>query len=171
PMFLFQQLDRAHVTTATKETIQLVGGGELRLQGGPVLLESLRADLMRVLNQSKNSVEVAYRDALITLDPGEKVDLPVVGSEGLPKAADSAWKAMEGTGFPVRTRGALETGSGSDPLVSPGAASTGGLSTGASPCARWARAASKPWGWNGSSNWTKRSRCAGWSRSHRCLLP
>ena len=130
PMFLFQQLDRAHVTTATKETIQLVGGAELRLQGGPVLLESLRADLLRVLNQSKTSVQVAYRDALIALDPGEKVDLPVVGSEGLPKPADSAWKVMEGTLFPVRTRGALETGGGSDPVVSPGAASTGGLSPG-----------------------------------------
>ena len=57
-------------------------------------------------------------------------NLCYVGSEGLPKPADSAWKVMEGTLFPVRTRGALETGGGSDPVVSPGAASTGGLSTG-----------------------------------------
>jgi hypothetical protein len=118
PMFLFQQLDRAHVTTATKETIQLVGGAELRLQGGPVLLESLRADLLRVLNQSKTSVLVAYRDALITLDPGEKVDLPVVGSEGLPKPADSAWNAVEGMEFPVRARGAVEIAIGAEPALS-----------------------------------------------------
>lgn len=108
PLFLFQQVDRAHITTATRETVQLVGGAELRMQGGPVLVESLRADLLRVLNQSKGAIDVAYRDVVIALDPGEKVDLPVHAEEGTPRPPDSAWAELDASPFAVRTRGKLE---------------------------------------------------------------
>jgi hypothetical protein len=108
PLFRFQQLDRALVTTAAPARLHLVGGSELRLKGGPVLVESLRADLLRVLNQSKAAVEVATREVVITLDPGDKVDLPVIGEEGAPRVLDSAWTPLEASPFAVRTRGSFE---------------------------------------------------------------
>jgi hypothetical protein len=117
PSFLFQQVERAHVSTAKPEAIQIAGGVELRVKGGPVLLDSLRADLLRVLNQSKGAIEVAYRDVVFELDPGEKVDLPIVLGTGAPSPAETGWSQTDTLRMPARYRGAVDVESSEAALV------------------------------------------------------
>ncbi len=108
PVFVFQEVERAEIELKATEDIELVGGARLSAKGGPFLLERLRSDLLRLKNQSKGPGEVAYRDAVFHLDPGEIVDLPLGTTSGAPRPAQAGWTTTQKDGLSASWQGQLE---------------------------------------------------------------
>ena len=120
PSFLLRDLERAQFDPASEDLYELLGGAQLRARAGPVRVLRVRDDVLVVSNQSKRSAEVAYRDATITLDPGQAVHLPILvqpvepgaasgaASGGKPTVPAHAAGVLHGRGFTVERDGASE---------------------------------------------------------------
>lgn len=109
PLFVFQEVERAEIELKEHEVVELVGGSQLSAKGGPFQIERLRSDLVRLKNQSKGPGEVAYRDALFHLDPGQIVDLPLGSTSAAPRPAQAGWNTAEHEGLRASWQGQLET--------------------------------------------------------------
>jgi hypothetical protein len=113
PSFLFRAIEQVRFVPRTEDLYELVGGATLRARDGPVRVVRVRGDVLRVVNESKRSAQVAFRDATIVLDPGQAVDLPLLsfGSQPeapLPKAAPAqaaGFQAVLGEGTEVSPEG------------------------------------------------------------------
>ena len=109
PLFEFQDLDRARLDLREGEQVRLLGGAILRGPSGPYLVERVRSDLLRVRNQSKGPLGVAFRDESFELGPGEGLLLPLLSAGGAPFNEDPALQRISGPGFQVLVRGELES--------------------------------------------------------------
>jgi len=108
PSFVFRQIERAQLEFKTEEQVELVGGARLTVGTGPFVIEHVRNGILRVKNQSKGAGTIAYREGLLTLDPGEVVDLPLLAAGGSPLQSDPGLKEVrEGAVF-VRWSGQVE---------------------------------------------------------------
>src|SRR5262249_3592062 len=81
-----------------EDLYELVGGATLRARDGPVRVVRVRGDVLRVVNESKRSAQVAFRDATIVLDPGQAGDLPLLSSGGQPEVAAAEAAPAPGPG-------------------------------------------------------------------------
>ena len=109
PLFAFLEVASAWIDLEGEEQIALVGGSRLSASSGPIVLERVRADIVRVRNQSKTSARIAFREDVIELDPGQAVDLPLLTAGGSPTRSATSADAVAGPGFAVRAAGAVET--------------------------------------------------------------
>ncbi|MCY2961449.1 MAG: hypothetical protein NTY35_14905 [Planctomycetota bacterium] len=108
-LFTFLDVASAWIDLAGEEQIDLVGGARLSASSGPIVLERVRADIVRVKNQSKTSSRIAFREDVIELDPGQAVDLPLLSAGGRPTRSATSAQLVTGPGFTVRSSGAVET--------------------------------------------------------------
>jgi hypothetical protein len=108
-MFAFLEVTTAWIDLANEEQIDLVGGARLSASSGPIVLERVRADIVRVKNQSKSTSRVAFREDVIDLDPGQAVDLPLLSAGGRPTRSATSAQIVAGPGFSVRSSGSVET--------------------------------------------------------------
>jgi hypothetical protein len=90
------------------DRVRLMGGAELTGSSGPYVLERLKDRKLAVYNQSKGELRVAFREELFTLDPGQKVVLPLLSASGAPIRPDPNGKDASGPGFVVRVSGSIE---------------------------------------------------------------
>jgi hypothetical protein len=104
PTLYLLDVEGASIVPRVPERFELAGGAELTAQAGPVVLERVAADVLRVRNSSREALEVAFRDARLTIDPGELVDLPllVAGARPIERAAE---QGVSGPGFAVAAWG------------------------------------------------------------------
>ncbi len=107
-LFTLLEVEHAMIDLATEEQVDLMGGARLSASGGPFVLERVRADVVRLRNQSKHSGRVAFREDVILLDPGQAVDLPLLGAGGQPTQTATSFDEVRGPGFSVLTSGAVE---------------------------------------------------------------
>jgi len=117
PLFFLQEVDRAVLHLGQDEQVRLLGGAVLTANGGPVALELLEDDVLRVLNRSLGTCWVAYREEVLQLDPADVVDLPLLDGGTGPLASPEGFKRLRvgEDGLPVDLRGEV------DASVEPGA--------------------------------------------------
>lgn len=108
PCFLFRQVDHARIDLRHEDQIELLGGAHLTASSGPFVVEHFRADIVRVKNQSKVAGEIAFREALFTLDPGQVIDLPLLSAGARPAPRDVALQPVKGPGFEVESTGDMQ---------------------------------------------------------------
>jgi hypothetical protein len=107
-LFSFFEVETAQIQLVTEEQIDLLGGARLSAAGGPIVLERVRPDFLRVKNQSKTASRVAFREDVIELDPGQAVDLPLLSAGGRPTRSTTSGDTVSGPGFSVLLTGAVE---------------------------------------------------------------
>lgn len=108
PSFVFLDVERARLEPSEEDSIQLMGGSILVAESGPWMLDRVRPDILRLINQSKAAGRLTFRDAVFELDPGQTVDLPLLGAGAQPIDVDPALETIEGSGFALGVQGALE---------------------------------------------------------------
>lgn len=94
PALSFDQLESARLLLAPEHSMALIGGAVLsgdpnEPQSGPFLVERIAADQMRVRNQSRGLGHIAYRDEEFDLQPGELIDLAILGVGSTPDDHES----------------------------------------------------------------------------------
>jgi hypothetical protein len=94
PTLHFIELTRAQLMLQPGDQVRLLGGAVLTGSSGPYVLERLAPDLQRVINQSKSTVSVAFREATYELGPGQKVDLPLLSGGGAPRLPETGLRAV-----------------------------------------------------------------------------
>ncbi len=104
PIFLLASTDHATLQLVPGDEVMLQGGAILTGESGPYVLDRLYADILRVHNQSKGTLEIAYRDAIFELGPGHAVDLPLLEAGSVP-LDPVGFRRIPATGFEVGVRG------------------------------------------------------------------
>lgn len=108
-LFTIFDVTTAWIDLAEEEQIDLMGGARLSASSGPIALERVRPDVVRVKNQSKTTARVSFREDVIELDPGQGVDLPLLSAGGEPTRSATSSELVQGPGFGVRATGAVES--------------------------------------------------------------
>ena len=107
-MFHFEELGRARLFLSDGDQVRLLGGALLGGSSGPYLLERVRDEIIRVRNQSKEPLRVAFRTADFEIGPGQQIDLPLVSTGGDPIAGVESYRTITGPGFGIDVRGTVE---------------------------------------------------------------
>lgn len=109
PMFELQEVERATLSLREGDSVRLLGGSVLTGASGPYVLEKDTANAtLWVHNQSKGSVQVAFREELFELGPGQALLLPLLSAGGAPFSEDPSLERVSGPGFNVRMLGTLD---------------------------------------------------------------
>lgn len=108
PTFIIRQVERAEVTFKKEDQIELLGGAQLAAHSGPFILDHTRDNILRVRNQSKAAGQIAYRDEIFVLDPGQVIDLPLLSAGAKPRRSESGLSTLAGAGFGVEYSGHVE---------------------------------------------------------------
>ncbi|MCC7013688.1 MAG: hypothetical protein IT454_14100 [Planctomycetes bacterium] len=108
PMFELREVDRARLDLQAGDQVRLLGGAVLSGASGPYVLQRDPDQTLLVHNQSKASVQVAFREETFELGPGRAVRLPLLSSGGAPYVDDPQLQRFAGPGFNVRLLGALD---------------------------------------------------------------
>ncbi len=101
PNFMFREIQRAVLNPNPGDQIELLGGALITAETGPWVLQRRSFEILRIKNQSKVTGQVAYRDELFQLAPGETLDLPLLSGGGAPIAEVPGTEIVEGPGFDV----------------------------------------------------------------------
>lgn len=105
---ILRQLTRAEVHFTTEDQVELIGGSRLSAHSGPFILDHVRRDILRVKNQSKSAGQIAFREAVLNLDPGEVVDLALLAGGASPVQSDPGLQEAKGPGFAVQWSGQVD---------------------------------------------------------------
>lgn len=112
PLISFHAVARALLVLTPEDRIELLDGARLAGDAlettGPILLEQIPGSLLRVSNQSKRLVSVAYRDQRLELGPGESLDLPELVGGSAPLESEAEPERFEVAGIPVAFHGQVE---------------------------------------------------------------
>ncbi len=108
PIFSFAEVDRARLELMPNDRVELVGGAVISGDSGPYMLDAALDGTLRLRNQSEASVRLAFREEVFEIDPGQSVRIPLLSSGGAPRAPDLGLQQVNGPGFTLWVRGALE---------------------------------------------------------------
>lgn len=108
PAFVFLEIERCTLDLRRRDQVELLGGALLTAESGPFVIERVREDVLRVRNQSRAQAEVAFRDRVFQLDPGQAIDLPLLSLGGRPFAPDPGTQRIAGAGLPIDVQGRVE---------------------------------------------------------------
>lgn len=108
PIFEFQDVERGRLDLMPGDRVQLVGGSVLAGESGPYMINRTSEETLRVRNQSKASMQLAFREEVFSVDPGQSILLPLLTSGGTPRSADLGLERVSGPGFSVGVRGPLD---------------------------------------------------------------
>lgn len=104
----FDELERARLDLREGDSVRLLGGALLSGSGGPFVLEHSADDVVRVHNQSKAGVTIAFREEQFELAPNQAVRIPLLSSGGAPFVDDPSLRRFDGDGLSVRLSGGLD---------------------------------------------------------------
>ncbi len=108
----FLAVSRSRLILAPGDRAQLLGGAVLRGSAdettGPIHLEWIARDLLRLHNQSKINLSVAYRDSDLEIAGGQVVDLPVLSVGTNPFPRDPELVFLSNGGVRVAAGGAVQ---------------------------------------------------------------
>ena len=110
PTLRLHSVSRALLVLTPEDRIELVGGAQLAgdplALTGTVLLESAPGSILRVINQSKLLVTIAFRDERLELGPGESIDVPVLadGTEPWPEGPEPQRLELPGLSLAIQGR-------------------------------------------------------------------
>ncbi|MCZ6596259.1 MAG: hypothetical protein O7B99_01325 [Planctomycetota bacterium] len=111
-MLSFRKITRARLMLTPEDRVELMGGavltGSPERTSGPFVLDRIKDDILRVINQSKQVGQIAVRDGLIELRPGEYVDLPLLSAGGEPFTLDPLGMEFSAGGIDLFVTGAVE---------------------------------------------------------------
>lgn len=131
---VFHSLTRALVTTTPEDRFELPGGALLRgdptAPTGPILLDAIGPEILRVVNQAKQPLQLRYRDRTLELVPGDSIDLPRVAADQggtAPRAPEPEGLRLDVAGMAVVSTGRLEARGGALEAVEPARVSAGGV--------------------------------------------
>ena len=128
PTFILFELDRARIMLVPGDRVQLLGGSvlvadqpvtspipegeegaeEQRIgptRVGPIVIEHMSPEIVRLVNRCKDSVSVLFRDDSLRLEPGEALDLPLLEVGARPFVGDPGFQTLPGD---VEVRGEVE---------------------------------------------------------------
>jgi len=108
PLFEFQDVDSARLELMPGDSVELLGGSILSGNSGPYMLDRYGDETLRVRNQSKGRLQVAFREEVFDLDPGQSLLLPLISDGGAPRSPDLGLQRVSGPGFAVHVRGPVE---------------------------------------------------------------
>lgn len=108
PAFTFREVERASLELNRETQVELIGGAELAAHSGPFVLDHVRPDILRVKNQSKATGEIHFREARITLDPGQGVDLPLLSIGAKPVTQTTGLAVARAGGMRIEYGGELD---------------------------------------------------------------
>lgn len=113
-LMLFE-VQRVDLLAATRERYRMMGGSVLTIESGPFVVERVREDTIRIANRSKIAGELAFRSETFTLDPGQEIDVPLLGEddaakhfEGGPIQDPSEGRTIQGQDFQLLVEGEVE---------------------------------------------------------------
>lgn len=113
PLVRFHSLTRALLVLTPEDRVELLGGAELRGDPleitGTLLLERPGPSIVRLTNQSKFLISVAYREERLEVSPGESIDLPILTTTSEPRPLDEALEPMDLAGTQGTVRGRVES--------------------------------------------------------------
>ncbi|MFT4537875.1 MAG: hypothetical protein ACI835_000307 [Planctomycetota bacterium] len=105
PHFIMREVTRMRVNMVEGDQVELIGGGILSAESGPILVVQKTPEILRIQNQSKGIARLAYREERIELDPGNVIDLPLIASGGAPVFDDPGFESVDGPAGPLEARG------------------------------------------------------------------
>ncbi len=128
PTFLFFELDRARIMLMPGDRVELLGGSVLIVDQpvtspipaaeegaeeqaigpariGPVVVEHISPEIVRMVNRCKDSVTVLFREDSLRVEPGESLDMPLLEVGARPFAGDPGFQTLPGD---VEVRGEVE---------------------------------------------------------------
>jgi hypothetical protein len=108
PKFELQEVERARLDLQQGDQVRLVGGSVLTGASGPYLIEHRPDATLFVHNQSKGPVQLAFREEVFDLGPGQAVLVPLLSSGGAPFVDDPDLQRFSGSAFNVRLLGELD---------------------------------------------------------------
>jgi hypothetical protein len=110
PIFFIHELDRAILHLDEDAQVRLLGGALLTANGGPIALERLPGDVLRLTNRSGSTCWVAYREEVFQIDPAEVVDMPLLDGGTGPLEEAEGFKSLRvgGEGQRLHLRGDVE---------------------------------------------------------------
>jgi len=108
PMFELRELDRARLDLHPGDQVRILGGAVLTGASGPYVLQRDPDQTVLVHNQSKEPVQVAFREEHFDLSAGQIVRLPLLSSGGAPFVEDPELERFAGPGYNVRLLGTLD---------------------------------------------------------------
>jgi hypothetical protein len=108
PNLMLRELDRVVLNLKPGDQVELLGGGVLTADAGPWIIERRLFEILRVKNQSKEAGELAYRDRVFDLGPGETLDMPLLSAGGRPIAEVPGTRQVTGPGFNLQLFGEVE---------------------------------------------------------------
>lgn len=108
PTVTFLEVENARLTISGNEYVELLGGALLSGEGGPFVITHERDEVLVLANRSPNASRVRYRDAVIDLEPGETLHMPLLEAGGTPREAAAGFQTREAAGGRVQLRGALQ---------------------------------------------------------------
>lgn len=108
PTFILQDAEHVTLNLHPDDRIQLMGGGILIFESGPIVVEHLRDEIIRIRNRSTGVGRVAYRDEVFDLDPGHLIDLPLLSAGASPFLPDPGFQVLGTPGQQIEVRGSIE---------------------------------------------------------------
>jgi len=108
PLFFFREIERAQLNLTEGDRVELLGGAILLAEAGPFVIEHPSSEILRIRNRSKRPGRVAFRTAIFDIDPGEVLDLPLLGAGGEPRPADPSFQTIDLGGWTMDVRGDVE---------------------------------------------------------------
>jgi len=109
PIFFLLQCDRASVTLQPGQQLRLLGGAVLSADSGPIAIERLLDEVLRVSNRSLGAARIAYRDQVFLLDPSQMIHLPLLQTGSAPSEPEEGYQTLWAAGQHLRVRGEVET--------------------------------------------------------------
>lgn len=115
PRLMLFEIERVDLSAAVRERYRMMGGSILSIESGPWVVERIRDDTIRIANQSKLPGELAFRRDVFLLDPGESIDVPLLGEdiaaqhfEGAPIQDAIEGRTIAGPDFELVLEGEVE---------------------------------------------------------------
>jgi hypothetical protein len=112
PTLRVHSVTRALLVLTPEDRIELMGGAQLAgdpaMLTGTMLLERAPGSILRVTNQSKLLVTIAFRTERLELGPGESIDLPVLSDGTEPWPEEDEPQRLELPGLSVAIHGRVE---------------------------------------------------------------
>ena len=99
PSLFVRRLEQVSFDPVVEDLYELAGGTRLRARDGPIRANLYAKDVVRVANESKRSVQVAFLQETIVLDPGQAVLVPILSTGSRPPEATAELSEASGPGF------------------------------------------------------------------------